>query len=239
MVKTGTSGAAITPNAAELSTDNLNSSYKTYFNTGTYTPGTTINGDGSSIVNIYHTRKTYTLTFRYDGDNIYSGTYKYDQDISARWAVAAIKNLLDAGYVWKSSLTNAYYSFLQKMPSSSVTMTATKWSGYLHMWYYYLETLDGTAATAPAGAETTTSGGITYYKSRTVTIYGSAYVYLTYAEDYYPITGFTQRDGDVPDFTYHEEVGHWEGSGKKKLGLSIRKSTTTLPCSIAVRVTTA
>jgi len=210
VAKTGTSGAAITLSTAELSINNLNSSYKTYFNTGTYTSGTTINGDGSSIVNIYHTRKTFTLTFVNGSNNVYSETFKYDQDISAVWAVAAIKNLLDTGYVWKSSLTQYYYSFLQKMPGSNVTMTATKWSGYLHMWYYYLETLDGTAATAPAGSETTTNGGITYYKSRTVRISGSANLVLTYNEDYYPITGFSQRDGTVPSFTLHDEVGHWE-----------------------------
>ena len=77
--KTGTTGTAIAPSPTETATSNLNASYAAYFNTGTYTTGQTIKGDGSSILNIYHTRKTYTLTYKNGYNTIYNQTYKYDQ----------------------------------------------------------------------------------------------------------------------------------------------------------------
>ncbi len=197
--KTGTSGAVITLSVADTATTNLNASYAAYFSTGTYTAGTTIKGDGSSIVNVYHARKTYTLTFRNGYTTLYNQTYKYDQNIRAVWDVPAILNLSNQGYVWQSNLTGDYYSLLLKMPGSDLILSATLWSGSTYTWYYYLETLDGTAATAPAGSTTTTSNGITYYLYKTTTIKGTN-IHLTYAEDYFPITGFYQRDGSVPSF---------------------------------------
>ena len=52
---------------------------------------------------------------------------------------------------------------------------------------------------APAGATTKTDGGKTYYLYHTTTIKGGD-ISLTYDEDYYPITGYTQRDKSVPEF---------------------------------------
>ena len=46
---------------------------------------------------------------------------------------------------------------------------------------------------APNGAETITDGGKTYYLYHTTSINGDG-IYLTYDEDYFPITGYTQRD---------------------------------------------
>ncbi|MBD9221235.1 MAG: hypothetical protein EGQ46_03545 [Clostridiales bacterium] len=56
-----------------------------------------------------------------------------------------------------------------------------------------------TVLSAPAGATTRKDGGKTYYLYHTVTVKGSG-ITLTYDEDYYPITGYTQRDKNVPNF---------------------------------------
>ena len=235
----------------------------------------TVDGDGSTVLNVYFTRNTYTITFpdaqltttcgkeehshTYDGSystgtifnsttyyyggcypagssngwpssggtggatsgnticgkeehthttggrnpcaswSNYTVTRKYDADITDVWENDPIKSLLDDGYVFKSSLTNKYYSFLEKMPGSNITMTKTEWSGDTYTWGYYLEVPSGMSA--PAGFTTKTEGGRTYYLYYTTTIKGSG-LSLTYNEDYYPITGFTQRDNDVPDFSY-------------------------------------
>lgn len=231
----------------------------------------TVAGDGSTVLNVYFTRNTYTITFpeaqmtttcgkeehthTYDGSYTtgstwnrttyyYGGCYptgssswnggtggatkgneicgkeehthktsgwnscasytdytvtrKYDADISDVWETDPIKSLLDDGYVFKSSLTQKYYSFLEKMPGSDITMTKTEWSGSTYTWYYYLEVPSGMSA--PVGAETRTDGGKTYYKYHTTSIKGSN-LSLTYDEDYFPITGFTQRDSTVPSFS--------------------------------------
>lgn len=171
----------------------------------------TVKGDGSTVLNVYYTRNTYTLKFREldcdkwflhtHNDNCYKVfktiTAKYDSDITSVWKTDPIKSLLSQGYVFKSSVTGKYYSFLEKMPGQDITMTKTQWSGDTYEWYYYLEVPAGMSA--PAGATTKTDGGKTYYLYHTVTVKGDD-ITLTYAEDYYPITGFTQRDTSVPSF---------------------------------------
>lgn len=124
-------------------------------------------------------------------------TAKYDSDISYIWQTDPVKSALAAGNVFRSSVTGKYYSFLEKMPGQDITMTKTQWSGNTYEWYYYLEVPAGMSA--PAGATTKTDGGKTYYLYHTVTVKGDG-ITLTYAEDYYPITGFTQRDKNVPSF---------------------------------------
>lgn len=126
----------------------------------------------------------------------YTVTTKYDADISYVWENEPIRSLLDMGYVFRSSITGKYYSFLEKMPSQDVTMTPTQWSGSTYEWYYWLEVRPGQDTT---GLETTTAGGRTYYKYHTTVVKGNG-ISLTYEEDYYPITGFTQRDKRVPSF---------------------------------------
>lgn len=132
----------------------------------------------------------------YEDGTIYTVTRKYDADISDVWNDPTIVEWMDDGYVWESSVTGKYYSFLQKMPGQDIDMTATQWSGRQYTWDYYLEALDGQA---PSGQDTITVGGRTYYRYHRTTVYGSN-LSLTYEEDYFPITGFTQRDRDVPDF---------------------------------------
>lgn len=86
-------------------------------------------------------------------------------------------------------------------------MTKTKWSGSTYEWYYYLEVPSGMSA--PAGATTKTDGGKTYYLYHTTTIKGDG-ISLTYDEDYYPITGFTQRDKSVPDFSWNKQLNRYQ-----------------------------
>ena len=197
-----------------------------------------IDGDGTSIKNVYFARNTYTITFttgegklicdkeqhthqRFGWDSCYdwrgnlicgkeehkhtdacyeyvgeSITRKYDADIKDLWELDFVKEYSEAGYLWVSSRTGDYYSFLEKMPGYDVVLTAKKVGSTKYTWDYYLEALDGQA---PNGQQTITSNGRTYYKFRTTVAYGNGLV-LTYEEDYYDITGFTQRDKDVPDF---------------------------------------
>lgn len=248
----GTFKPADVPSGTQVSSDN----YKNQSFTGrdnahfTYNADkaetVTVAGDGSTVLNVYFTRNSYTLTFpdcgtkelncgkvehthssaccKYGGTSLshwghskdcctlglskhthsnscysnasYTVTAKYDSDITYIWKNDPIRALLDDGYVFKSSITGKYYSFLEKMPGQDITMTKTLWSGDTYTWYYYLEVLPGQVTT---GLTTRTDGGKTYYLYNTTTINGSG-ISLTYDEDYFPITGFTQRDNDVPDF---------------------------------------
>ena len=121
---------------------------------------------------------------------------KYDSDISSAWETDPVKGYLDDGYVFKSSLTSKYYSYLEKMPGSNITMTATQWDGNTYVWYYYLEKLDGQEA---QDTDRNNIDGKDYYLYHTTSVNGNS-ISLTYEEDYFPITGFTQRDTTVPSF---------------------------------------
>ena len=165
----------------------------------------TINADGSSVLNVYFSRNSYKLTFKEKDGRFSSGEVittieaKYDSDIAYVWKSGIVKQqYLDKGYVFKSSVTQKYYSFLQKMPNQDITMTATKWSGYEHYIYYYLEVLPGQNT---SGLTLKEDRGRTYYLYHTTIIKGSSSLVLTYDEDYFPITGFTQRDEEVPKFS--------------------------------------
>lgn len=156
----------------------------------------TISANGSSVLNVYFSRNSYTITFVFSRNNTSAVKAKYDSDIGYVWESGTVKQYLDNGYVFKSSVTQKYYSFLQKMPNQDITMTATHWYGSTYYIYYYLEILPGQDT---SGLTTTTSGNKTYYLYHTTTLHGSD-LSLTYAEDYFPITGFTQRDSRVPSF---------------------------------------
>ena len=157
----------------------------------------TILADDSSVLNVYFSRNSYTITFKFPDKTTSTVTAKYDSDIGYVWESGKVKEHLDAGYVFKSSVTGDYYSFLQKMPKQNITMTYKKWSGSEHYIYYYLEVLPGQDT---SGLTLKEDRGRTYYLYHTTLIKGSSTLVLTYDEDYFPITGFTQRDKNVPDF---------------------------------------
>lgn len=234
-----------------------------------------VEGDGSTVVNVYYTRNTYTLTFEADGlcvleehshdnctlvcgltehkhscdeccdasshihwvssantnkcpygyehthgsacydcgeiehthDNSCNSsssesivkvvTLKYDANITDIWPIVDDNGVTYDGNSWQSSVTSKYYTFLEKMPNQDITLTDSGKSGNKYTWYYYLEVLPGQDTT---GLTTREDDGKTYYLYFTSSAYGSS-LRLTYEEDYFPITGFTQRDSSVPSFS--------------------------------------
>lgn len=135
----------------------------------------------------------------YSLDNtIYIHSAKYDSDISGIWTQGLIYDYLQRGYVYQSSVTDKYYSFLEKMPAQDIQMEATDWSdGDLYTWYYYLELYEGQDET---GLTIREEGNKRYYLYHTTNTYGNG-ISLTYEEDYFPITGYVQRDTTVPSFS--------------------------------------
>ena len=204
-----------------------------------------VEGDGSTVVNVYYKRNKYTLTFVADSltctktehshsddccseggrslshwfhsddcckENLTAhshsnGCYteatvkiverKYDANITDIWPIVDDNGVSYDGNSWQSSVTSKYYTFLEKMPNQDITLTDSGKSGNKYTWYYYLEVLPGQDTT---GLTTREDDGKTYYLYFTSSAYGSS-LRLTYEEDYFPITGFTQRDSSVPSFS--------------------------------------
>lgn len=103
------------------------------------TNGATVAADGSSVVNVYYKRNTYTLTFKVDEGILFTKwvtkaefkNVKYGADTSPWW------NQAPSGYVWATSSSGGtYYSFPATMPNSDLTVYGTKQSGTTTINYY-------------------------------------------------------------------------------------------------------
>ncbi len=122
---------------------------------------------------------------------------KYDSNISYVWENAPISSLIGQNKVFLTSISDYENGtvFIQKMLGQDITLKPKTWTNNsLKTWSYYLEVLPGQDT---SGLTTKTDKGKTYY------LYHSASAHcaeLTYDEDYVNITGFTQRDSNVPNF---------------------------------------
>lgn len=105
----------------------------------------TIKGDGSTIVNVYYTRKKDTLSFGYYS-GFFSSTWnemakiekKYGQDISAdEWP----KNGSQAN--WKIDGADKYIAYQSTMPLNGGKLLRQEDSGSSNTATYYVETLNG------------------------------------------------------------------------------------------------
>ena len=138
----------------------------------------TINGDGTSVVNVYYKRNTYTLTFKvYERSGIYVRSWntkaefenvKYGEDTSKYWSQAP------TGYRWcTSTSTDTSYTYAPAMPSGNLTVYGESVSNtYKYTIHYYEE-------------------GTTNKVKEDNTYYRSSNGYNLTDEDYIYIPGFT------------------------------------------------
>lgn len=99
----------------------------------------TIKGDGSTIVNVYYKRKTYTMHFkerRNSRKDLSTITKKWGQSISKKeWPT------YDGNGNWQIS-NSRYLAFTSSMPMKDSTLWST--SGYYtYKAYYYVQKIDG------------------------------------------------------------------------------------------------
>ena len=200
----------------------------------------TVNGDGSTVLNVYYTRNTYTLTFKEGGAKVlscgkvehkhsdscckYGGTgldhwyhrdsccklglsehthsnkcYKYsDLTITAKYGADIHSNFPikdgDKTIWWvvpegcQSFVPGNNLGTIDTMPGENITFEKKASESGAKI-YYYVETLNGEAGD-------TTHNGKNYKQYKVVDLKYSTRVSLTYAEEFHPITGFTQGDSD-------------------------------------------
>ncbi len=172
----------------------------------------TVKGDGSTVLNVYYTRNTYTLKFRVldcekwfmhsHSDSCYKViktiTAKYGADIHGNFP---IKDGNDT--IWWS-VPNGCKSFkpgtqlgsIDTMPGENITFTSEGADSGAVLWYY-VETLDEENGTYQ-------QGGKSFYLYKKIDIEQSGH--LTYTEEFHNITGFTQWWSD-PAFDKMEQGG--------------------------------
>lgn len=140
----------------------------------------TVAGDGSTILNVYYTRNTYTLTFR-DGKTVVATiNAKYNAYIADKFPINGYE-----GRAWKDT-SNRYYAYalqtLDRMPDKNVTFGLyDKSSNTLKTIHYYVEKIDGDGYELLKDVET-------YFN------------YITYEEEYHPIEGFDRQSAKESGF---------------------------------------
>lgn len=169
----------------------------------------TVNGNGSTVLNVYYTRNTYTLKFReLDCDKWFFHThndscYKVIKTITAKYQADIHSNfpIKDGNKtIWwivpdgtetygKHDPNNPHYlGSIDTMPGENITFDSNDSESGAKI-YYYVETINGAAGD-------TTHGGRNYKQYKVIDIGYSSSTSLTYSEEFHPITGFTQGDSN-------------------------------------------
>lgn len=173
----------ITPGTTVSSADYKNTSFEdrddqhfTY--NANKTESKTVSGDGSTVLNVYFTRNTYTLTFKTQSSTVATITAKYNAYIANKFPISGYE-----GRAWKAT---SYYSYalqtLDRMPDKNVTFNLyQKSSNTLKTIHYYVEKVDGSG----------------YELLKDVTTY---FNYITYEEEYHPIQGFERQSASAAGF---------------------------------------
>ena len=174
----------------------------------------TVKGDGSTVLNVYFTRNTYTLKFNAltcnnsswlhtHKDKCYSTTKtitaKYGADIHAQFPISASNGNTLLWSVPKGSTSfkpDTYLASINTMPGENIVFKEYDRVSAATIWYY-VEALEG-----ETGTRTYNGKKFILYKSVKYTKDG----YLTYAEEFHDIVGFSQWASD-PKFSSFDQDG--------------------------------
>lgn len=162
-------------------------SYKGF--TATEIKQQTISGDGSTIVNVYYQRNSYTIHFYYREYLSWKEytdiqiTAKHGADISKQWPE------IKGSKTWsttKKLSDGPFQANIQTMPLGGAKYYGPKTGKTFESAQYYVEVLPGEDGTV-------TQGDVTYKLHHTDTTPGSKLKVTE--EDKYPLTGFTYEEG--------------------------------------------
>ena len=200
--KTGTTGTSTNASGIRGGYD--------YFTLSTPIEQKTIAGDGSTIVNVYYERNTYTLTFRvlhrkhYWSDPVpevvATITAKYGANISGEFNKEPFTTTY-SGRAWKAT-TNEPYNYalqtLDRMPGTDVKFDLyDKSSNQKKTIYYYVEKVDGNASRTSWPKDNSQ-----FYELKSVQTY---FNYATYDEEYHEIEGYTRYDRRTAGFAHNRK----------------------------------
>ena len=162
----------------------------------------TVQGDGSTVLNVYFTRNVYTLTFQVykssgwlgSWQTVHTITAKYDQEISGEFDKAPL-NTTYSGRAWEDTGNTYDYALqtLDRMPGNNVTFHLyNKNSNTQKTIYYYVQKV-GTTVSPNTWPNNTTN----FELLKEVKTY---FNFATYNEEYHEIQGFTRYSSSVAGF---------------------------------------
>ena len=167
----------------------------------------TVKGDGSTVLNVYYTRNTYTLKFRVlncdkwlfhtHSDSCYKViktiTAKYQADIHGNFPIKDGNDTIwwkvpQGTETYGNSDEQRYLGSIDTMPGENITFEKNDSESGAKI-YYYVETINGAAGD-------TAYKGRNYKQYKVIDLDYSSSTSLTYREEFHPITGFTQGDSN-------------------------------------------
>jgi len=166
----------------------------------------TVKGDGSTVLNVYYTRNTYTLKFRVlncdkwlfhtHSDSCYKViktiTAKYQADIHGNFPIKDGNDTIwwkvPKGTETYGNSGNRCLGSIDTMPGENITFEKNDSESGAKI-YYYVETINGAAGD-------TAYKGRNYKQYKVIDLDYSEITSLTYREEFHPITGFTQGDSN-------------------------------------------
>ena len=168
-------------------------------------------GNGSTVLNVYYDRNVHTLTFRVNNTTRRSITGLYGSSIKSYFPIVGTNGTTYDGYVWTDSGNPKVYPFvlstIETMPDANVTFTGAS-RGTNKTIYYYVE------------VENNEESDGTVFNGKYYTLYKTvkhAYNFITYDEEYHPITGYVRDYLNAnPSFYYSSSRGGYTadiGSG--------------------------
>lgn len=149
----------------------------------------TVAADGSSVVNVYYDRTTFTLTFRKNSRTVATITDKWGADIHDKFPIVATDGTVYKGQEWevpngcKTFTAGTNVLSIDTMPAENITFTANNQSAGATL-YYYVEALEGQG--------TRTYNGVDYTLYKTVYLPNSGR--LTESEEFHEIIGFRKGE---------------------------------------------
>ena len=163
----------------------------------------TIRADGSSVLNVYFSRNSYTLTFREHRGGYFTGSYETVATITAKYNASIFAefgkppfNTTYNGRAWECTDDSKYNYALQtldRMPGFDATFNLYDQSSYdLKTIYYYVQNV---GTTVNSNRWPTSTANFSLYKE--VQTY---FNYATYDEEYHNIDGFNRYSASVAGF---------------------------------------
>ena len=162
----------------------------------------TVEANGSTVMNVYYDRKTFTIDFfknssRVESNKVYTIEAKWDADISSHWPIPGYTD----GERWKPYDSDTYsvvLVFISIMPPESFDLVVDDNTYDPYDMHYMVEVLPGETGTSY------TYNRVTKNFKEAFSI-SAKYNYVTEDEDFFALEGFTQWTSD-PEFDRNGQI---------------------------------
>ncbi|MBO5222391.1 MAG: InlB B-repeat-containing protein [Clostridia bacterium] len=156
----------------------------------------TVERDGSSVLNVYFDRTTFTLTFRDNGSTVATITDKWGASIYEEFMKAPFSTDYN-GYPWTCTETSKYSHALQTldvMPKFNATFNLKDKSSNTKKTIYYYVQVPGTTVNKNQWPENQNN----FVLLKQVDTY---FNYATYEEEYHEMVGYSRYSKQLSGFT--------------------------------------